>query len=113
MGFGPSAHSYDGTNRRWNHGDMKKYLNRSEHFEVESLSSVDQFNEYLMTNLRLVEGVDLKAVENLFPEYRSELDEKLPAFVEGGEITKEGDSIRLSLEGMLICDSIVAELMTE
>ena len=51
-GFGPSAHSFDGKNRRWNIANNSIYIkslqNNSIPFEEETLTMVQQLNEYIM-----------------------------------------------------------------
>ena len=69
-GIGPSAHSFDGTSRRWNVANNAQYIKKvnqdEDYFEVEDLNNVDQFNEYLMTSLRTVWGVSFDYVQNRF-----------------------------------------------
>jgi oxygen-independent coproporphyrinogen-3 oxidase len=66
LGIGPSAHSYNGTMRRWNVANNAQYQRAVEageaYWEEELLSATDRINEALMTGLRTVEGVDLAAL---------------------------------------------------
>jgi len=70
LGLGPAAHSFDGKNRRWNIANNTLYyqsLLRGElPFEEESLTEVQQLNEYIMTSLRTVEGLDTNIVTSRF-----------------------------------------------
>ena len=56
LGLGPSAHSYDGTSRRWNISNLSKYIEGVENgerlFEEETLTAEQKYNEYVMTSLR-------------------------------------------------------------
>lgn len=71
LGFGPSAHSYDGDRRRrWNVSNNMKYIGLvtrgNEYFETEIISDTDSMNEFLLTRLRLIEGINLKEFEMRF-----------------------------------------------
>jgi oxygen-independent coproporphyrinogen-3 oxidase len=72
LGIGPSAHSYDGKNRRWNVANNQLYAKNiaegKTYWEDEVLTEEDRFNEYLMTGLRKVEGVSLDYLETNFSE---------------------------------------------
>ena len=74
LGFGPSAHSFNGTSRSWNIANTKKYVDlireNKTHFESETLSLIDRINEFIMTGLRTVEGIDLNHFENNFGKKR-------------------------------------------
>lgn len=63
LGFGPSAHGFDGEHTRWmgianNARYIDAWMNDSETvYEVEHLSLQNAFNEKIMTGLRRMEGV--------------------------------------------------------
>ena len=63
LGIGPSAHSFDGKQRRWNVANNQLYIkaleNKEEYFDFEELTAKERFNEFLLTGLRRVEGVSL------------------------------------------------------
>ena len=64
IGIGPSAHSYDGKSRRWNIANNALYIQSIKNniipFEEEKLTNVEKLNEYIMTSLRTIEGLELK-----------------------------------------------------
>ena len=70
IGLGPSAHSFNGYSRQWNVRDLKKYIKAintgTPSFEKEELDKRTQFNEYIMTSLRTMWGIDLDYVEKRF-----------------------------------------------
>lgn len=82
LGVGAAAHSFNGTQRRWNIADVKRYVATFEH-ESETLSPTDAYNEYLMTALRTVEGIDKQLVDIRF---RDVLERKINRFVQAGLI---------------------------
>lgn len=63
IGVGPSAHSFDGEKRSWNINNNPKYIKAITKGEfpreIEELSVVDRYNEYVMTGLRTIGGVFL------------------------------------------------------
>ena len=62
LGIGPSAHSFNGTSRRWNISSNKKYIEgvlaNSSYSETENLTNGQQYNEYIFTSLRTIWGID-------------------------------------------------------
>ena len=62
LGIGPSAHSFNGTSRRWNVSSNKKYIEgvlaNSSYSETENLTNEQQYNEYIFTSLRTIWGID-------------------------------------------------------
>lgn len=70
IGLGPSAHSYNGNSRYWNISSVKEYIKKIEseieYFEMETLNSIDKFNEYLLTGLRTKWGCDLNIIKTKF-----------------------------------------------
>jgi oxygen-independent coproporphyrinogen-3 oxidase len=118
LGFGPSAHSFDGKRRFWNIPDISRYLRiekkRDDIQKEEVLSESDRFNEYIMTGLRTYWGIDLNYVQRIFgEETASILLSKIKSFVESGHIRNEDDKYFLTRSGMFISDTIAAELFVE
>ncbi|MEP5338396.1 MAG: radical SAM family heme chaperone HemW [Algibacter sp.] len=70
LGIGPSAHSFNKTQRSWNVANNAKYIksiqNNSLPNTVETLSIKDQYNEYVMTGLRTIWGVSFNKIKNDF-----------------------------------------------
>lgn len=118
IGIGPSAHSFDGSSRQWNVRNNAHYTRAIQSGrlprETEQLSTEDRLNEYIMTALRTIWGVDLDAVENRFGlRYRHVLDVALQRFVSDGDVTLEGTVATLTRKGKLFADHIAAELFVE
>lgn len=70
IGLGPSAHSFNRYSRQWNLSDLKKYIkavnNDIPFYEKEEIDLKTKFNEYILTSLRTMWGIDLEYVENTF-----------------------------------------------
>lgn len=114
IGLGPSAHSFNGTNRRWNLANNRKYFEGLESnqpfFEVEELSLFDRFNERMLTGLRTQWGVDINQLQKDFPKAVMTHFKKvcqtqwMQTYL---EIT--AGTLRLNSAGRLLADKIAAE----
>ena len=116
IGLGPSAHSFNGYSRQWNIKDLKKYIKSintgTQFFEKEELDHKTQFNEYIMTSLRTMWGIDLDYVDNKFEkkgyDYLINLAGK---FIDYGMMKHENKTLVLTNQGKMISDNIISELM--
>ncbi|TVQ50785.1 MAG: radical SAM family heme chaperone HemW [Saprospirales bacterium] len=116
LGLGPSAHSYDGQNRFWNISNNaiyhKKISNNELPHEMEELTLIDQFNEYIMTGLRLTEGISIEKALSIFPEAKKELLTTIEKMEKDGLlICLTTDNYQLTRSGKHLADYISAELM--
>ncbi len=111
VGFGADAHSFDGSRRWWNVRTAGEYVERfragrSPRLQTEQLDSKRLFEDRLLTGLRTAEGVCL------MPEDPRPRPEALDRLVAQGWIERPGpDRIRLTDEGVLFSDSVLAELI--
>ena len=113
-GFGPSAHSFDGTSRQWNVANMKQYVesNSIENIilEKEQLTKKEQFNEYVMTSLRTIWGCDTTHIENVFGEsFMNRFKKTAEPFILENQIKKSGNIYTLTNKGKLFADGIASE----
>ena len=115
LGLGPAAHSFDGVSRQWNIANNALYLkNISEGhlmMEKEELSSVQQLNEYIMTSLRTIEGIDLNRMRILAaPEDFHTIMTEAGKYSKTGKLIVTGERILLTEEGKFFADGIAASL---
>lgn len=112
LGIGPSAHSFDGQSRQWNVANNNIYIDEIEKgnlpFEKEILTPTQKLNEYIMTSLRTIEGLDLKVVEDI--ANRNELIKTSRKFIDRGLMTVGDAHLRLTRKGKLLADGIAADL---
>jgi oxygen-independent coproporphyrinogen III oxidase len=116
LGLGPSAHSFNGYSRQWNIRDLKGYIKAvntgKRYFESEELDTKTRFNEYIMTSLRTMWGIDLEYVEEMFQkegyDYVMNLSGKFKNY---GLLKQEKNSLILTNQGKLISDNIISEFM--
>ncbi len=118
LGIGPSAHSFNGNSRRWNVSNNALYIQSMQKniipFEEEILSEVQKLNEYIMTSLRTVEGIDLDLVKEKFGEGKKQkLQIASGKWGLNSKIKNENDKIILTKEGKLFADGIAADLFFE
>ena len=111
LGVGAAAHSFDGCRRRWNVADAQRYIasvqsGPIEHGE-EELGLKEAHNEYIMTALRTVEGIN-KALVAL--PFASRLEHNIKRFVAAGLILDTPTHYQPTAEGLLHADGIAAEL---
>jgi len=125
IGIGPSAHSFNGNCRRWNVSNNAMYIQSLQKnlipFEEEMLTDVQKLNEYIMTSLRTMEGIDLDFVEREFgKEKRRRLESeslkhkqnhKLQTCLPDMQATNH--KLVLTNEGKLFADGIAADLFFE
>lgn len=118
IGIGPSAHSYNGKMRMWNKANNAIYIKSiSENiipFEREILTPTQQLNEYIMTSLRTIEGLDLQFVEHVFSkEERNRIEDLIKDEIENKRALMKEDKILLTDEGKLFADGIAVKLFVD
>lgn len=115
LGFGPSAHSFNGSSRKWNIANNALYIKSlsagSLPSEIEYLTRDQQLNEYVMISLRTVEGLDLKSVESRFGEEAGAyLLKAVRKYMNQGKVILQDDRLQLTRDGKLFADGIAADL---
>ncbi|UWX55420.1 radical SAM family heme chaperone HemW [Maribacter litopenaei] len=115
LGIGPSAHSFDGHRRGWNISNNPKYIKALENgelpMETEILSTKDQYNEYVMTGLRTIWGVNLRRIQKEYGvKYSDYLLWQSQKYREQGLLWLEGDVLSTTKKGKFLADGIAADL---
>ncbi len=118
LGIGPSAHSFNGNTRHWDIPNNAKYidslLKEQIPSETEILTQENKLNEYIMTSLRTIWGMDLMKVEADFgSDYRQLVTNAMEEFLDKGWINIHENIVRLTKEGKLFADNIAAELFVD
>ena len=116
IGLGPSAHSFNRYSRQWNLSDLKKYIkavnNDIPFYEKEEIDLKTKFNEYILTSLRTMWGIDLEYVENTFEkegyDYIINLSGK---FINYGLMEQKEKALMLTNQGKMISDNIISEFI--
>lgn len=110
LGIGPSAHSFDGLSRQWNISNNQKYIESVEKgiipFEKEILTEPQRLNEYIMTSLRTMEGLNLEKTG----EAADKLINTSKKYIERGLMKFSSHHLVLTREGKLMADGIASAL---
>lgn len=117
IGVGPSAHSYNGNSRKWNISNNNQYIrlikNGQSFSNSEELSKVDAYNEYVLTRLRTIWGVEKNIVDNLFGKsYLSHFENEIQKYLISGDCVFDDRIYFLTNKGKQIADKISADLFT-
>jgi oxygen-independent coproporphyrinogen-3 oxidase len=115
IGIGPSAHSFNETQRSWNVSSNAKYIKSiSENKlpnELEKLSKEDVFNEYIMTGLRTIWGVSLEKIKNDFGEtYIEYLENQTKKHIDKELLYIENQILKTTKKGKFLADGIASDL---
>jgi oxygen-independent coproporphyrinogen-3 oxidase len=115
LGIGPSAHSFIHGNRSWNIKHNKKYIDSIKNNvipeEVENLSDLDQYNEYILLSLRqLDQGLDVQLLQNNYHKYWYKSQDRINEFLKSGHLLQQENKYILSENGIFIIDYISSEL---
>ncbi|MFB0902775.1 MAG: radical SAM family heme chaperone HemW [Nonlabens sp.] len=115
IGIGPSAHSFDGKRRGWNINNNVKYMKAIQSgelpMEIEVLTLVDQYNEYVMTGLRTIYGVSLDKIEtNYGGNFKDYLLLQSEVYLKEHLLYLDGDTLLVTRKGKFLSDGIASEL---
>ncbi|WP_378186358.1 radical SAM family heme chaperone HemW [Aquimarina sp. W85] len=115
IGVGPSAHSYTGKERSWNISNNPKYIKAIQQNkipnETETLSTTDQYNEYIMTGLRTIWGVSITRITKEFGHiYTSHLKIHSQKHLETGLLRLKNETLFVTQKGKFLSDGIASDL---
>lgn len=116
LGLGPSAHSFDGLSRQWNVANNNKYIKElgersGNFFEKEVLTEKERFNEYILTTLRTIWGIDLNYLKKNFnTDFISGFNQQIKTYLDNKTVVLKDNCYVLTNEGKLLADRIASEL---
>ncbi|WP_455514097.1 radical SAM family heme chaperone HemW [Porphyromonas sp.] len=116
LGFGPSAHSYDGERRRsYNVASLRDYIAGMERgvrdYEEELLGEQELQHEYILTRMRTQWGIVYTDYAERFGEPAlSALRRAAAPYLAAGRLTDTGGVLRLTEHGVFVSDGILADL---
>jgi oxygen-independent coproporphyrinogen III oxidase len=115
IGLGPSAHSFNGSSRQWNVSNNVLYIESIQKnivpFEMETLTSTQKINEYIMTALRTHEGIELQHLKNLSEEKTvAAILDDAEKFIQQNLVERKNGSLILTPKGKLFADGIAGDL---
>lgn len=114
-GFGPSAHSFNGTTRQWNVSSINEYLEAIKQgvipAEQELLTLNNKYNETVMTGLRTMWGCDIRDINKQFgANYEHYFINQIQKWINQSLIQQEGNIFTLTNKGKLLADGIASDL---
>ena len=125
IGIGPAAHSYDGQSRQWNVSNNSEYIAAIEStsfpfsgekvwFEREQLTSVEQYNEYVLLSLRTAWGTDIEYIRIHFGNTVANIFlQQADVYIQNGAMQELSGIFTLTRKGKIIADRIASDLFTE
>ena len=109
LGIGASAHSFIDGKRFYFEGDTEGFINGNKAICDGDGGDAD---EYIMLKLRLNKGIDMDELISRYGEKSAEkIIKKAPLFKEKGLVYFDGKNLRLTKNGFLLSNSIIAELI--
>jgi oxygen-independent coproporphyrinogen-3 oxidase len=105
VGVGPSAHSFDGTTRRWNISAYSEWVRCLDHGQPviageEILTADNRQAEAVYLGLRTANGLEIGEIE----------EEAVQKWIEAGWATLDENRLKLTPLGWLRLDSLAAEI---
>ena len=115
IGIGPSAHSYNGNSRQWNVANNALYIqsinNNMLPSEIEILTMDEQYNEFVMTSLRTIEGINLNKLATIFGSDKLTYNQQeIIKWMNSGHVIVINNHIILTQTGKLMADGIASDL---
>lgn len=118
LGIGPSAHSFNGVSRQWNVANNARYVRALEQespdwegvFEIETLTTEQRYNEYVMTSLRTQWGCDLARIRLIEQGFEAYFLSEVAPFLADGSVQRSGDVFLLTRQGKFVGDLVASEL---
>lgn len=116
IGLGPSAHSFDGKSRQWNVSNNNLYIKyiderSNDYFEKEILTETERFNEYILTSLRTIWGIDLNYLKTNFnSDFVRNFSLQIQEYISQETVIVKNNTYTLTEKGKLLADKIASEL---
>lgn len=116
LGLGPSAHSYNGITREWNPRSISQWQKGIEVakplVEAEILSETDKLNDYILTSLRTIWGLNIKDLGNQFgSKARKKALGIAQKYLNMGIMELIGDTLTIKPHHFLTSDGIIADFL--
>jgi oxygen-independent coproporphyrinogen-3 oxidase len=111
LGIGASAHSYNGSGRRWNkkkHGAGYMMYGYDEEITDEKTA----YNDFVITRLRTIDGINIWELMTLFGEERKNYClRQARKYFENQMLEQVDNHLRLTRKGLFVSDGIMSDLI--
>ena len=116
LGLGPSAHSYNQQERMWNVSSLPIYIAGMEqgipNVEREPLPLETRYNDFIITGLRTMWGIDLEEMERRFGKRLADYcRQEAATYLRRGLLSLKGSVMTLSRAGVFVSDGIMSDLL--
>lgn len=116
LGLGPSAHSFNQINRCWNVASIPKFIEgikaEKPNIEEEILDTQARYNDFILTGMRTMWGINISTLKDKFGEKMLEYCEtNLKKHLESGNVILANNHYKITPQGIFISDSIMSDLM--
>lgn len=116
LGIGPSAHSFNGESRQWNVSSLPRYFEgisqNIPNVDIEYLDEKTRYNDFIITGLRTMWGIDLTTIQDLFGDEMLNYCKKQAApHLRNGLLIHKDSVLTLSRKGIFISDGIMSDLL--
>ncbi|MCK9160366.1 MAG: radical SAM family heme chaperone HemW [Bacteroidaceae bacterium] len=116
LGCGPSAHSFNGNSREWNISSLDLYIKGIEEghreYEKEQLNLNTRYNEYIITSLRTMKGISLKALKEEYGNILWQYCLKMATpHLKNKKMIIQKDYLHLTRTGIFISNGIISDLL--
>ena len=116
LGVGPGAHSYNGLVRRFNPPSLKRYIDGMasdiDFRETEELDAVTSYNDFIITRLRTLKGLNMKELAEQFgPKVMDYCLKNALISLHNETLVVEGEWLRLTRKGLFVSDSVMSDLL--
>jgi oxygen-independent coproporphyrinogen III oxidase len=118
LGLGPSAHSFNGISRQHNIANNHVYINSINEgklfYEKENLDETKRYNEYILTSIRTIWGIELSYLKKNFQEkYLSHFTSVATDYISKGQLVFSDYKYVLTDAGKLYSDAIAREMFAD
>ena len=116
LGLGPAAHSYNGKDRSWNVSSISRYIEglkiEKTDIEHEILTPKNKYNDYILTRMRTMWGVNITELEEKFgTNMRQYFLTNIRKYISSGNIICIGEYYKFNKKGIFVSDNIMSDLM--
>ena len=116
LGLGPSAHSYNQQERMWNVSSLPIYIagmgQGLPNVEREPLPLETRYNDFVITGLRTMWGIDLEEMERRFGKRLADYcRQEAATYLRRGLLSLKGTVMTLSRAGIFVSDGIMSDLL--
>jgi oxygen-independent coproporphyrinogen III oxidase len=116
LGVGPGAHSYNGEVRRFNLPSLGKYISGirqgTPFRETEELDENTRYNDFIVTRMRTVKGLDVNELDGLFgPGKRAYCLVNAAKALGNGMLVMDGERLKLTRKSLFISDHVLSDLL--